>query len=283
MLSIVIPSSGRPDCLAQTLPAILRQQSTWPEHEIMIVDDSRDGSVAQRLRAGHLCQIVRGPRKSPAAARNVGARASCGETLVFLDDDCVPAEGCMSAYLSAATRFPDAMLAGPIVNGLPGNPWAEAYHVILGYLYERHAQSSKSRQPFLSAANFAVPREAFLELGGFDECFTTASEDRAFSAKWLRSARRFRAVPQACVTHFHPLTLPRYLSQQFRYGRGGQQFRRWAKQASPDCGHFEPVNFYGGLVHYAIQQRPRTSVLMAVLLSQAAVASGAACEILFAS
>ena len=52
-----------------------------------------------------------------ARARNAGVAAALSagaELVVLLDVDCVPAPGLLSAYEHAATRAPEALLAGPV-------------------------------------------------------------------------------------------------------------------------------------------------------------------------
>ena len=70
--------------------------------EIRVCDDS-SGDDSKKMLASEFPSIAwnQGPRKGPAANRNLGAKLSESEWLIFIDDDCVPREGYMAAYLDA--------------------------------------------------------------------------------------------------------------------------------------------------------------------------------------
>src|SRR5204862_2308411 len=83
----VIPTIGRPSLA--TLLAALRAQCPQP-NEVVIVDDRSfsaedpiDVDVALPL------QVLRSGGRGPAAARNVGWRATTSPWVVFLDDDVI--------------------------------------------------------------------------------------------------------------------------------------------------------------------------------------------------
>jgi glycosyltransferase involved in cell wall biosynthesis len=139
MTSIVIPSSGREGSIERTLAAVAVPSTNGNQVEVVIVDDTPDQSLAtaiDALREGLAIRIVRGPRTGPGAARNAGAQAARGDLLIFIDDDCSPEPQWLSAYQSEFARYPEALLASPISDGLPDNRWSQAYHVILDYLYD---------------------------------------------------------------------------------------------------------------------------------------------------
>jgi len=279
--SVVVPSSGRPGIVEQCIEGLCRQSIPVSDFEVIIVDDGCSPPVESRLTtyAGRLAlTCLRVPPGGPAAARNAGARRAGGSLLVFLDDDCVPSESWLAAYLAAHEADPSAILTGPVANGQPSNQFAEAYHMLLTFLLRRHVpHQSGSRMPFLASANFAVERHLFLQLGGFDEEFRTAAEDRAFCAKAAHLGHRFRFVPEAAGVHLSPpLTLFSYASQQFSYGRGACRLRRWSHRHRWPASLESPA-FYGALLrepmlHGPLMRRVRLSFL--VLLSQVALASG---------
>jgi GT2 family glycosyltransferase len=72
----------------------------------------------------------------------------------------------------------------------------------------------------------AVPAAAFAELGGFDETFHVASEDRDLCARWDASGRALRLVEGAVVRHAPRLGLVRFARQHFNYGRGAFRYHR---------------------------------------------------------
>jgi GT2 family glycosyltransferase len=280
--SILIPSSGRAQTLELTLDALCRQTVPPSEFEVVVVDDGANPPLAQRLAPYSerlALRSMRLERAGPGAARNAASKVAAAPLLVLLDDDCVPVPGWLEAYLDAFAQAPDCALAGPIANGLPDDHFAEAYHLIFGYLYSRHvAQTSgKSSAPFVISANFAASAHSFRSVGGFEESFRVAAEDRMFSETWARHGKAFRAVPNAIVYHVRPLTLASYVAQQYRYGRGGMIFRRTLGKRGWPARRFEQGSFYRDLLRTAFQQPEfgrRILLFLLLILSQAAIAAG---------
>jgi len=87
-IDVVIPSAGR-DSLAALLEALdAGRVAEWLEGRIIVVDDRPGASAAPLPAVG--AEVVPGPRRGPAAARNAGWRAAGAEWVAFLDDDVVP-------------------------------------------------------------------------------------------------------------------------------------------------------------------------------------------------
>ena len=82
--SVIIPTYGRPQYLAEAVDSVLHQ--TMNDFELLIVDDASPEPIGQfddpRVRT------IRAERNGgAAAARNLGASLARGEVLTFLDDD----------------------------------------------------------------------------------------------------------------------------------------------------------------------------------------------------
>ncbi len=267
-----------------TLDALCHLSTPSTSFEVIVTDDGAVPPLEDRLRPYRskiALRVLRLERQGPGAARNAAARLATAPLLVFLDDDCVPDPDWLQAYLNATFKAPDCILAGPILNGLPDDLCSEACHRIFGYLYSRHLIEPGSHAPFVISANFAVPARAFRATGGFDEAFRTAAEDRMFSEEWSRSGRSFHAVPAATVRHHRPLTLASFLSQQFRYGRGGMIFRRAVQRRGWTLKPVESSSFYSGLLGSAFRDtNPAQGLLLFVLLvlSQLAITAGYVAE-----
>lgn len=88
-VSVIIPTYNRKDLLRETLDSLARQTYPLDRFEVIIVDDgSMDGTaeVAAEVFPFAL-RYFRQNNQGDAAARNVGARESQADFLVFLDDD----------------------------------------------------------------------------------------------------------------------------------------------------------------------------------------------------
>ncbi len=85
IVSIVIPAHNEEWYLKETLANIKRQ--SYKNIEVIVVDDGSIDKTAQIAR-GYAKKVIRlRKRRGVSHARNVGARASKGKLLVFLDAD----------------------------------------------------------------------------------------------------------------------------------------------------------------------------------------------------
>jgi glycosyltransferase involved in cell wall biosynthesis len=88
LVSVVIPTLGRPALLARALASVFRQ--TYQPIEIIVVVDGPDDATTDFLRRieDPRLRVIVNPRSlTAAAARNIGAAQAKGAWLAFLDDD----------------------------------------------------------------------------------------------------------------------------------------------------------------------------------------------------
>lgn len=191
--SIIIPTFNRPEALAICLRALSSQVAASSDVEVLVLDDGTE-VVTRDLVRGEFpwANWHSGPRRGPAANRNHGACLAQGFWLIFLDDDCIPGSRYLRAYLKAMRRAVSnnsCVLLGPTVcpddrrsllQEAPHNPQGSA----------------------LISCNFAICRELFLELGGFDERFPVAAfEDTDFEARLHATGCAVHFIPDAAVNH----------------------------------------------------------------------------------
>lgn len=221
-ISVIIPTYNRPAQLQNCLDHLLEQDYPKERFEILVADDAGD----VELKVPSQVQLVRLARNGgPGAARNSAAKVARGKLLAFTDDDCLPESRWLSRLWSQHLRTPTATLGGGIRNALPNNIFAEASQVISDLVYAHYnAQPCAAR--FFSSNNLAVPRDAFLESGGFAPDFRVASEDREFCDRWLYHGGQLVFVPDAVVGHAHGLTFRDFLRQHFSYGRGAHRYHK---------------------------------------------------------
>jgi glycosyltransferase involved in cell wall biosynthesis len=204
LLSVVIPTMNKAGLLGRTLAA-LEHQDLGPGQgwEVVVVDDgSTDGTaalLAEQATAGRLPLKVVSPggNVGRAKARNLGARTAAGDFLLFLDDDIVAPPGLLAAHLAILTAAPGSGTIGFAVTD-PDLIDAPHFH----YLDTRgtaRLQPGPAPARFFVTQNAAVPRAAFLAVGGFDEEFS------AYGFEDMELA--FRLEDQAGV-HFEVLSLP---------------------------------------------------------------------------
>src|SRR5579859_3268611 len=92
-ISVVIPTYNRRDSLLRTLAALERQAYPFDRFEVIVVSDGATdgtGDAVRALSTSYRLRCLEQVNSGPSVARNHGARAACGEVVVYLDDDVEP-------------------------------------------------------------------------------------------------------------------------------------------------------------------------------------------------
>jgi len=85
LVSVIIPCYNQAHFLDEAIESVITQ--TYPNREILVVDDGSSDSTAPVVRRYPLVRYVYQENAGPSAARNAGVEKSGGEYLVFLDAD----------------------------------------------------------------------------------------------------------------------------------------------------------------------------------------------------
>ena len=279
--SIVVPTYRRPDSLTRCLEAIQGLHFPRDRFEVLVVDDGSPtppADVVASLDHSLQAQLVSTRHAGPATARNTGARLARGRYLVFTDDDCMPHADWLTSIDQWTSSRPGALaIGGHTVNVLTDNMYAEASQGIVDYLYEYFGEHSAPRR-FFTSNNLVVPRNDFVDIGGFDETFALpAAEDRDFCERWIEAGNALQYASDVVVSHAHTLGFVRFNRQHFNYGRGAFDLHRSRAHRGERSLKIEPLRFYAGLVAYPLRRsRSWRGALLALLhlWSQVAYVSG---------
>jgi glycosyltransferase involved in cell wall biosynthesis len=193
LASVIVPARNARETLPRTLATLARQELDGG-HEIIVVDDgSTDGTAGAARTAPGQVTVVAQEGLGPAAARNRGVEAARGSILAFCDADVFPAEGWLSAGVSA-------LRCADIVQGkVCPDPGAA-----LGP-FDRSLWIT-SEVGLWETANLFVGRELFERLGGFEEWFRprvgkALAEDVWFGYRALRLGARPAFCAEALAHH----------------------------------------------------------------------------------
>ena len=195
LLSVIVPTRHRNDVLAECLDCLSPDFQTIDSsmYEVIVTDDGRASTAKDMIDQKYSwANWTCGPAKGPAANRNNGASAAKGKWLVFIDDDCLPSEHLLAAYFDAATEYQNdelIVLEGPTIRSSdpPSLLW-EAPHNPKGGAW--------------ISANFAIRKEEFLQLDGFDTRYRHAAfEDTEFFARFRMNVGHAKFVSAASVEH----------------------------------------------------------------------------------
>jgi glycosyltransferase involved in cell wall biosynthesis len=197
-VTVVIASHGRALRLRWLLNA-LEEQDLGPERWQVIVVHDYDPATAERVIACHplsaagrlRAEAIAPGTGSPARQRNLGWRMAAGERVAFVDDDCRPVPGWLTALLAAANR------SGTIVQGRTQADPEEA-----ALLRAPHVRTMwiDPVGPYAQTCNILYPRLLLETLGGFDERAITG-EDVDLSLRAKAAGARITAAPDAVVYH----------------------------------------------------------------------------------
>lgn len=188
-LSIIIPAHNEEVLLGGTIDALHRAaRSSGEDYEIVVVDDSSDDRTADVARA-HGARVVRTDVHQIAGARNVGARASSGEMLVFVDADTMVQPQVLHEAVAAMRQ--GAVGGGASAEFEPGAPqWA---HTAI-----RFAAWILRTAGWAAGCFFFARRESFERVGGFDERYFASEEIHLSRA--LKRLGPFVILPHAVLT-----------------------------------------------------------------------------------
>ena len=273
--TVIVPTFGRPEPLRGTVAALTRLRPPPGGFEVIVVDD---GSPAALGSVGPGVRLHRQANAGPAAARNAGARLARGRRLAFTDDDCQPRPdwlACLDAALNHAAA--NAMAGGATVNALRRNMYSAASQDVVDHLYDTENRQAGSAG-FLASNNLAMPRDRFLDLGGFDQQYRLAAgEDRAFCDAWRGRGWPIVSAPEAVVEHRHRLTLRSFWRQHMNYGRGSRQFHALPAAGAERRAALKTPGYYAALLSRPMRDGapPREALARSGLLLVAQVATTA--------
>ena len=205
-ISVVVPTYRRPGTLARTLDAMTRLEYPAERWELIVVDDAGDAdtaAVVEQVAAtpGLSVRLVRDHRHGAAAARNAGARAAGGKLLLFCDDDMLVARDHLGRHLATHEAYAGALVGSErwyspaALAAFEATPFGR-YRIDLerafkAGLREEPGSTGCTEAPTLASCDLSVSRDAFWQLGGFDESFPYAgAEDQDLSTRALRAGLR---------------------------------------------------------------------------------------------
>jgi len=225
-ISVIVPTYNRPRRLAACLAALESVDFPREQFEVIVVDDG--GSVPVRSVIDELTltldlTLVRQENAGPGAARNTGARQAQGQCLVFLDDDCLPEPGWLTALAARLEKGRPEAVAGKTINGCPDNLFDCASHLLSYHQYDGYMNEPAAVE-FLATNNLAMQAGMFRAAGGFRADLALAYEDREFCDRWLRLGYRLTYAPEAVVRHCRSMTLRSFCRQHWTYGRMASRY-----------------------------------------------------------
>ena len=191
LVSVIIPTYNRPDNLSRAIDSVLNQ--TYDNIEVIIVDDNNPNTEArvrteefmlQYEKNSHIKYIKHEKNKNASAARNTGARASCGEYVAFLDDDDEYTPMRIESMLKKLSDLPSDYVAcySRFIYHMPDGKEICSQETREGNLFR---EALMKEFPIGFGSNNLIKRVAYEAIGGFDESFKR-NQDHEFLIRLLQ-------------------------------------------------------------------------------------------------
>ena len=221
-VSAVIVHYRTPD---ETLRAAEAVAETAPAAEIVVVDNASGDRIAETLatRVPSARVLVEAANRGYGAGCNRGARETVRPYLLFLNSDASVRPGALAALEAALDGSRRAAAVGPRLSNADGSlqpsirrfptPWrifcesaGLAYlsggrRPLEGHTATRQDHGRAREVDALMGAALLVRREAFQDVGGFDEAFFLYAEETDLMARWAGRRWTLLFEPAAEVVH----------------------------------------------------------------------------------
>ena len=203
LISVVIPTYGRPQNLYRAVMSVINQK--YCNVEIIVVDDNNPDTPARAETEKVMGQFTSNPRviylqhetnKNGSAARNTGWKASKGEYIAFLDDDDEFLPDKLAMQVECMEALDDSW--GACYTG---------YHILRKNGKVEQSGETRSGNLYVKAlmrtlyimggSNLFVRRKVVEEIDGFDETFKR-NQDLEFLVRILEKYK-LACVNQDCL------------------------------------------------------------------------------------
>jgi glycosyltransferase involved in cell wall biosynthesis len=260
LVSVCIAHYNRPSELLQAVGSLERQ--TYPDVEIIVVDDGSDDPEALRVldelsrqppRKGRSLKVLIQENKYPGAARNFGISHAAGALLLFMDDDNV-AEPHELETLVGALNHADADAATCFRTSFRHGEYPREGDELECFVALGACASAGLFLNCFGDTNTLIRRETFEAIGGFREEYGVGKEDWEFLARLTVAGHRLVVVPERLFWYRH--SDARIGHQHLDNLKNVRRFAGEILVAEPYADHFAEIS---DLIYFAqgmeIQQR----------------------------
>ncbi len=215
-ISVIVCTYNRAKRLSSCLDSIEKaiSHSALSDIEVIVVDNASTDNTQEVLNSwkdssGLAVKVVFEPVQGVNAARNCGFRASLGDLIIYIDDDCVLEENYISKTLEyyAADNVP-IMRFGAVHLG-DTEDWPIT---VKTYPKSQIWDKNDKNTPYLRTGDIIgcsmiFPRQIIEKIGEFDELFSTkqvpGGNDTEFGFRVYLAGFQIEYCPDIIVRHFH--------------------------------------------------------------------------------
>jgi len=211
LVSVVITTRDRMNDVIKCISSLFL--STYPEHEIILVDNaSNDNTVKEIKSRFSAVQVVKNTKNAGiAGGRNAGMKLAKGEYILFLDSDTIVDKDMIKEMVGAMKEDSKTGIIVPKIYFLeqPDLIWyagatinlvtSQTKNIGVGEIdsgqYDRISETSHGPTAFLCR------REVVDKIGGHDEGYFMSYADMDFAVRAKKSGFKVLYVPSAKLWH----------------------------------------------------------------------------------
>lgn len=245
-LSIVIVSYNSLDLLKNCIDSIIKHEPNSKHYEIIIVDNSTNNETFSYINLYYSdIKIIKNPNLGFGQANNVGAKASIGKYLFFLNPDTIFIEpiidyiidffdsnidfGWIGFKLLSKELRPNLSFYYINKNGILSNILIKIFNKINHYNH---------RNMFMSGADLAMRKEIFMKIGMFDENLFMYFEEPDLHRRFFATNYRSKFVKNKSIVHLEGKTSSdsilalrrRYTSLIYYHKKYNLNYKRYIKK-----------------------------------------------------
>lgn len=224
-ISIIIPCYNDHLYIEQAVDSAVQQ--TWPEKEIIVIDDGSNQQTKAKLNflRSKIDILITQENKGVSSARNVGLNAASGEFILLLDsDDYFESQFCEKA-IKILERQPKVKLVTCYAKWFDTTEKFRLYKPkggdILNFLISNAA-----------IGNSLLRKIDFLKCGGYDEKMVQGFEDWEFYIRLLKDGGYAEVIPEVLFNYRNKhnsrnkkANLARYNIMEYIYNKHSELFK----------------------------------------------------------
>jgi glycosyltransferase involved in cell wall biosynthesis len=221
-LTVIIPAYNASSTIQDLLDSFLEQD--YKDFEVVVIDDCSQDDTPRLLEASSAKTLFLDQNQGPAFCRNTGASMALGDILVFTDSDCRVEKDWLK---NISTRFADdktdAVMGRLLIDastflgdsisslGFPAGG-SIGFDRIWKVDPEGYTHS-------LSTCNFAIKKNVFDKIGGFDTSFPyPGGEDSLLAYQLVKADFKIKYCPEVITYHGARKSFRDFIKWQFRRG-----------------------------------------------------------------
>ncbi len=214
LLSIIVPVYNGSNTISSCIKFLENLDYPKEKYEIIIVDNNSDDNTSEIVRTYNVKYLFE-EKRGQAAARNLGATHAKGEILGFVDADCLVGKNWAAEVENYFKDNPVSVVIGFCDHSIK-NTAGEMYAYDYEKDWERRSVSG-DRVSAISGANFAIKKDLFWQIGGFDEDFLV-QEDIELGYRLTSQGHSIMCNPNMKVKHLYSDNLDTLVNKMCKSG-----------------------------------------------------------------